>query len=187
MRKRSHLAKKARKRLKRLHLPEKEKRRLAKSEETQKQAVRRRRREREARRTRQAATTNIARSAMTFAESEFDGHGHNAGNFHDTTCTHCKAYHWPKESESTCCGKGKVVLEPVPPPPERMRPLYNIRLGNKYFIENIRAYNNMLALASLGCSEVRPSGFNPTFKIQGKLYHRMGYLLPPAKYITQLH
>ena len=39
-------------------------------------------------------------------------------------------------------------------------------------------YNNALALASIGCKEHVHDGFNPTFTIQGKLYHRMGNLLP---------
>lgn len=38
--------------------------------------------------------------------------------------------------------------------------------------------NNALALPSIGCHEVRQDGFNPTLKIKGKLYHRIGNLLP---------
>ena len=43
---------------------------------------------------------------------------------------------------------------------------------------HIRKYNNALALTSIGCKEHVHGGFNPTFTIQGKLYHRMGNLLP---------
>ena len=42
----------------------------------------------------------------------------------------------------------------------------------------IRKYNNALALASIGCKEHVHDVFNSTFTIQGKLYHRMGNLLP---------
>ena len=41
-----------------------------------------------------------------------------------------------------------------------------------------RAYNNSLAMASIGCDEVRQTGYNPTFTIQGKLHHTIGSLLP---------
>ena len=41
-----------------------------------------------------------------------------------------------------------------------------------------RAYNNALAMASVGCKEVRQGGFNPTFTVQGKLHHTIGTLLP---------
>ena len=39
-------------------------------------------------------------------------------------------------------------------------------------------YNNALALTSIGYKEHVHGGFNPTFTMQGKLYHRMGNLLP---------
>ena len=45
------------------------------------------------------------------------------------------------------------------------------------FLNQTRAYN-ALALASLGCNEIVAPGYSPTFKIQGKLYHRIGSLLP---------
>ena len=48
----------------------------------------------------------------------------------------------------------------------------------RLFLAHIRKYNNALALASIGCKEHVHDGFNSTFTIQGKLYHRMGNLLP---------
>ncbi|GFS01248.1 hypothetical protein ElyMa_006418600 [Elysia marginata] len=46
------------------------------------------------------------------------------------------------------------------------------------FLTKIRNYNNALALASIGCHEHFQTGFNPTFTVQGKLYHRIGNLSP---------
>ncbi|GFR67596.1 hypothetical protein ElyMa_002003100 [Elysia marginata] len=46
------------------------------------------------------------------------------------------------------------------------------------FLTKIRNYNNALALASIGCHEHFQTGFNCTFTIQRKLYHRIGNLLP---------
>ena len=39
-----------------------------------------------------------------------------------------------------------------------------------------KQYNNVLALAYIGCNEQVRLGFNSTFRIQGKLYHRLGNL-----------
>ena len=44
----------------------------------------------------------------------------------------------------------------------------------RLFLAHIRKYNNALALASIGCKGHVRDGLNPTFTIQGKLYHRMG-------------
>ena len=41
-----------------------------------------------------------------------------------------------------------------------------------------REYNIALALGSIGYNEQLQQGFKPTFRIQGKLYHRLGNLLP---------
>ena len=56
--------------------------------------------------------------------------------------------------------------------------LFDITKSGYHFLNHTRAYNNVLALASLGCNEIVALGYSPTFKIQGKLYHRIGSLLP---------
>jgi len=106
---------------------------------------------------------------------------HKAGPFTGSPCTHCGAFKWQDESESTCCAKGKVKLHPIKPLPPRMVRLYDIN-ENPHFLKNIVAYNNLLALASLGYNKPNDGvlGFRPTFKIQGKMYHRIGSLLPTA-------
>ena len=35
-------------------------------------------------------------------------------------------------------------------------------------------------MTSFGCSEINIPGFNPSFTIQGQVYHRIGSLCPPA-------
>ena len=35
-------------------------------------------------------------------------------------------------------------------------------------------------MTSIGCNEQVQQGFNRTFRIQGKLHHRLGDLLPPV-------
>lgn len=94
----------------------------------------------------------------------------------DSVCPHCNAYLWKRERRGLCCSDGGVKLPQLPPPPDELLPLYTAR--GSHFLKNVRAYNNIFALASLGCSEIRQPGFNPTFTIQGKMYHRIGALLP---------
>ena len=49
-------------------------------------------------------------------------------------------------------------------------------MKNKHFINHIRAYNNALALASIGSDNKLEDG--PCFKVQGKLHHLIGSLTP---------
>ncbi|KAL5262078.1 hypothetical protein ACHWQZ_G007688 [Mnemiopsis leidyi] len=91
-------------------------------------------------------------------------------------CEHCGAYKWKRERKGLCCLNGTVKLPQLPPPPDELLPLYTA--SGSHFLKHARAYNNLFALASLGCSEIRQPGFNPTFTVQGKMYHRIGSLLP---------
>ena len=104
--------------------------------------------------------------------TEFHAH------FSPFVCPHCNAYLWEKENKNACCVGGKVRLPRLPPPPDELLPLYDVR--GSAFLKKARAYNNLFAMASLGCSEIRQDGFSPTFTIQGKMYHRIGALLPSA-------
>jgi hypothetical protein len=53
--------------------------------------------------------------------------------------------------------------------------LYDV---NQNFLKKLRTYNNAFALASLGCHQIRfPTGVS-SFKVQGKIHHFLGTLLP---------
>ncbi|GFR61646.1 DNA helicase [Elysia marginata] len=67
----------------------------------------------------------------------------------------------------------RLESKSLPPPPSQLMKYYD----GYPFLKEIRIYNNALALASIGCHEHFQTGFNPTFTIQGKLYHRIGNLL----------
>ena len=44
------------------------------------------------------------------------------------------------------------------------------------FLKNTRGYNNVVAMASVGCK--KPDQFKcPNFKIQGKVHHKIGSLI----------
>ena len=99
---------------------------------------------------------------------------HNCGSF-VKVCNHCKAFSWAKERDSLCCKKGAVTLPPIPTLPPKIMELYDV---NQTFLQRIRSFNNAFALASLGCNQVRfPTGVS-CFKVQGKIHHFMGSLLP---------
>ena len=99
------------------------------------------------------------------------------GSIRDFTCNHCNAYFWNNENKNTCCSGGKVKLPRLPPIPEQIQLLFDV--NGSHFLKNARAYNNLFALASLGCGqEIKHQGFSPTFTVRGKIYHRIGSLLP---------
>ena len=97
----------------------------------------------------------------------------NIGNLFDQQiCQFCNAYKWAKETPGFCCNMGKIELKKINDPPEIIETL----LKDKKFTDHIRGYNNALALASVG-TEHKPE-VGPNFKIQGKMHHSIGSLLP---------
>ena len=78
-----------------------------------------------------------------------------------------------------CCSNGKVDLQPLPALPSPLNELFGGETVNaKHFLENIRKYNAVFQLTSLGCKEANPRGWNPQLRIQGQLYHLIGSLQP---------
>ena len=111
-----------------------------------------------------------------FQEKEIDENIRSSylGNLMDETnqCKNCYAYKF-KNERNFCCGQGDIVLPAIPEPPKELRNLFE----QKKFTENIRGYNNILAMASIGCTTPE-SVRGPNFKILGKVYHKIGSLLP---------
>ena len=93
----------------------------------------------------------------------------------DNVCLYCKAYRFKEERSGFCCKNRQIKLPLQQDIPEELQNLYN----NSHFLDNIRQYNNALALASIGCQEEVLPGFTPTIKIHGKVFHRIGALHPP--------
>ena len=61
-----------------------------------------------------------------------------------------------------------------------MQFLSNLITKDQSFLNKARRYNNILAMASIGCST--PKNYQgPNFKIQGKVHHRIGSLIPPGE------
>ena len=113
---------------------------------------------------------------------------HNMGKM-DVVCSDCGALHWASErlvnspGFGMCCFSGKVKIPRLEdPPPELLHLLYGREDLCKKFRDHIHNYNNALAMTSLGCDQDRAinrEGGGPfVFKVQGRLYHQSGSLLP---------
>ncbi|GBM28047.1 hypothetical protein AVEN_27436-1 [Araneus ventricosus] len=89
-------------------------------------------------------------------------------------CTFCCALKFEAETSGLCCPNGKVSL------PE---PLKSLMEGNhpksKQFLSMIRKYNSSFQMTSFGTSlpMLDSTGFMPTFRIQGQVYHKAGSLM----------
>ncbi|GKC63312.1 DNA helicase, partial [Tanacetum coccineum] len=105
------------------------------------------------------------------------------------TCQHCGALFWyegrlkssmprgPHPHYNCCCKGGRVALCTYQIYLEYMKLL----LEDRHFLENIRAYNQMFSMTSLGAQvdESINNGRGPyVFKISGQLYHWIGSLCP---------
>ena len=73
---------------------------------------------------------------------------HDLG-FASDCCKFCSALRYPTELDSFCCRRGNVQLAETKKPPAVISNLYS----NPSFLKNIVGYNNLMALASLGCQE----------------------------------
>jgi hypothetical protein len=103
----------------------------------------------------------------------------------DVECIHCHALFWQEEHNiMNCCKKGKIVLPPVRESPNLLKRLLTRDHPNSdSFIKHIRQYNSALAFTSIAYIPDRRLGvhaYNPTFQIQGELYHLQGPLNPQA-------
>ena len=87
------------------------------------------------------------------------------------------------EAKSLCCLKGNVQLEAFPQPQSFLKHLYEgADIEGKHYLANIRKYNSAFQMTSFGCNEITMAGFNPSFRVQGQVYHRIGslHVLPSA-------
>ena len=103
---------------------------------------------------------------------------HNIGQ-RTAECQHCHSLKWLGESPSMCCNSGKVLLPPLPQPPDTVSRLWQENtVRAKLFRRFARQINNCLALASQRVNDIsgRLGGWTPSVVIQGRLFHMMGPL-----------
>ena len=108
-------------------------------------------------------------------------------NFYNTTdigtlsinCCNCGALKFDKETESFCCSKGNVKLDEFPQLQPFLQHLYEgVDSNGKHFLTTIRKYNSAFQMTNFGCNEISMAGFNPSFRIQGQVYHLIGSIVP---------
>ena len=135
----------------------------------------------------QQANTARRQQVRASTHPSFRGPNYQPHNFFNTTdvgtlsveCTHCGALKFPQETESLCCLKGNVQLEAFPQPQSFLRHLCEgTNTAGKHFLASIRKYNSAFQMTSFGCNEITMAGFNPSFRVQGQVYHRIGSLVP---------
>ena len=135
----------------------------------------------------QQANTARRQQVRASTHPSFRGLNYQPHNFFNTTdvgtlsveCTHCGALKFPQETESLCCLKGNAQLEAFPQPQSFLRHLYEgTNTAGKHFLASIRKYNSAFQMTSFGCNEITMAGFNPSFRVQGQVYHRIGSLVP---------
>ena len=96
-------------------------------------------------------------------------------------CSNYGALKFEKETELLCCSKGNVKLDAFPQPQPFLQHLYDgVDSDGKHFLINIRKYNCAFQVTSFGCNEITMAGFNPSFRIQGQVYHLIGSIAPIA-------
>jgi len=92
------------------------------------------------------------------------------------------AFTYDPADPTTHADIGQVVLEPSPALPPLLKELLSGEGPlSKHFLDNIRMYNGSLAMMSSGHKEAEAQGWNPSFQIQGQVFHRIGSLLPPEE------
>jgi hypothetical protein len=91
-------------------------------------------------------------------------------------CIYCHTLFWQEEHNIiNYCKKGEIVLPPVREPPNLLRRLLtrDHSISDSFF-KNIRQYNSALAFTFIAYTpdrRLKVSKYNPTFQIQGELYH----------------
>ncbi|GJW60871.1 hypothetical protein Tco_0110206 [Tanacetum coccineum] len=103
-------------------------------------------------------------------------------------CRYCGAMFWECEKVAKlssrtqpeynkCCHGGRVILPAPPDYPQYIKQLYR----DPHFMKNIRAYNQMFSMTSLGANVDNSinNGKGPyVFRISGQLYHWIGSMCP---------
>jgi hypothetical protein len=95
-------------------------------------------------------------------------------------CHKCRAFRFYHETNGICCCDGRVPtndLDPLPPDNYLFKLLTLNDDDSIHFRKLIGKYNCLFQMCSFGLNV--DYVVQPTFKIQGRLYHRIGSLRPP--------
>ena len=107
-------------------------------------------------------------------------------------CQFCGALKFKRETSTTCCNKGKVVLETFPKPPVELDKLWHAEtVEGRLFRENARSINNAVCLTSIKVkTKDFGKGFSPNIIFEGKATQLAGPLMAgngEKPYFAQLY
>lgn len=92
-------------------------------------------------------------------------------------CEYCGALKFSRETASTCCSEGKVLLERFPSPPPDIDTLWHADTpAGRLFREHARSINNAVCLTSIKVKQRNFDGFNPSVIFEGKVQQLAGPL-----------
>ena len=107
---------------------------------------------------------------------------HNIGRLGEFKCKLCQALLWKKESKSICCSSGQVPsINPSIIEDDSLRVLYEGKTKlSKRFLNNIIGFNLVFSFTSFKTSGNLENNVESVacYKIQGQVYHSIGYLNP---------
>ena len=96
----------------------------------------------------------------------------------DKVCL-CGAHKFDGETPSMCCSAQQVCLDFFPPLQDYLAQLYySDTPDSRHFLPSKWKYNCAFQMTSFGCNEVHLPGWNPSFRVQGQVFHQIGGLLP---------
>ena len=93
-------------------------------------------------------------------------------------CPYCGALKFRRETSTTCCSNGKVVLDGFPKPPEQLDKLWHAdTVEGRVLRENARSINNAVCLTSIKVkTKDFGKGFSPNVIFEGKATQLAGPL-----------
>ena len=96
----------------------------------------------------------------------------------DEVCL-CGAHKFSGKTPSMCCSAQQVSFDFFPPLPDYRAQLYDSDTpDSRHFLANIRKYNCAFQMTSFEYNEVHLPGWNPSFCMQGQVFHCIRSLLP---------
>ena len=95
----------------------------------------------------------------------------------DIICQYCDAKKFKKETASSCCSDGKVMLDRFPTPPPYIDNLWHADTPEgRLFRENARPINNAVCLTSIKVKQRSFDKFNPSVIFEGRVQQLAGPL-----------
>ena len=94
-------------------------------------------------------------------------------------CSFCGALKFKMENPSLCCSQGRIKIPFLECNSPYLKSLYDgTHSSSNHFLQKIRSYNSCFQMTSFGANIKRIDGYNPSFTVQGQVYHRIGSVQP---------